>query len=90
MTFSISEPSSREHPRFAAVARQALVRNLSQNLATAGERIDSDKPLHSYGVNFLLAIELRTWTAREFAAEVAVLRLGGRDGGGNRGDICED
>ncbi|KAM0794237.1 reducing type I polyketide synthase [Usnea florida] len=59
----------------AAVARQALIKKLSQSLGSAGESIDPDKPLHSYGVDSLLAIELRTWIAREFAAEMAVFEI---------------
>ena len=75
--------SARSLSEAATVARQALIKKLSQSLATAGESIDPDKPLHSYGVDSLLAIELRTWIAREFAAEVAVFEiLGGATAAG--------
>ena len=89
MTFSISESSSRAPPRFAAVARQAMVKKLSQSSASVGESTTSDKPLHSYGVNSLLAIELREWIARELAAEMAIFDFGAGDGGGSGGDVCE-
>ena len=74
-----------------ALARQALVKKLSQSLATASEGIDPDKPLHSYGVDSLLAIELRTWIAREFAAEVAVFEiLGGATAAGMGATIARN
>ncbi len=36
------------------------------------EAVDIHKPLHTYGVDSLLAVELRNWIGREFQADVAV------------------
>lgn len=58
-----------------SIALQALIKKLSQTLSTSSEGIDPDKPVHSYGVDSLLAIELRTWIAKEFAAEMAVFEI---------------
>jgi hypothetical protein len=51
---------------------EALIRKLSKtNWALHGE-IDLAKPLAAYGVDLLLAVELRSWLAREFGADVAL------------------
>lgn len=63
-----------------SIALQALIKKLSQSLSSSSEGIDANKPLHSYGVDSLLAIELRTWIAKEFLAEIPVFEiLGGAD-----------
>ena len=58
-----------------SIALQALIKKLSQTLSTPSEGIDPDKPVHSFGVDSLLAIELRTWIAKEFSAEIAVFEI---------------
>ncbi len=62
-------------PEAGSIALQALIKKLSQNLSTSSEGIDPDKPVHSYGVDSLLVIELRTWIAKEFAAEMVVFEI---------------
>jgi len=55
------------------VVVQALIWKLSKSLSTMqGKDIDIHKPLHSYGVDSLLAVELRNWISKEFLADVAV------------------
>jgi hypothetical protein len=52
---------------------QALIQKLSKSLSTMqGKDIDIHKPLHVYGVDSLLAVELRNWISKEFLADVAV------------------
>jgi hypothetical protein len=52
---------------------QALIQKLSKSLSTMKENdVDIHKPLHAYGVDSLLAVELRNWIAKEFLADVAV------------------
>ncbi|KAL9045613.1 MAG: hypothetical protein Q9214_001371 [Letrouitia sp. 1 TL-2023] len=62
-----------------SVVTQALIRKLSKSLSTMQDNeVDIDKPLHAYGVDSLLAVELRNWFAKEFQADVAVFEtLGG-------------
>ena len=61
------------------VVVQALIAKLSKSLSTIqNDEVDIDKPLHAYGVDSLLAVELRNWIAKEFQADVAVFEaLGG-------------
>ncbi|KAK3321988.1 putative polyketide synthase [Apodospora peruviana] len=60
------------------IIAEALVKRLSKSLsAMEGVEVDLHKPLHSYGVDSLLAIELRKWIAKEFKADVAVFEVVG-------------
>ena len=57
---------------------QALIKKLSKTLSTLQDgEIDVHQPLQSYGVDSLLAVELRNWIAREFQADVAVFETQG-------------
>ncbi|KAL5041185.1 hypothetical protein BDW71DRAFT_213267 [Aspergillus fruticulosus] len=62
-------------------AREVVVEGLAHKLARAlsvrPSEIDTARPLHSYGVDSLLAVELRSWIAKEFAADVAVFEIMG-------------
>ena len=61
------------------VVVQALIAKLSKSLSTMQNNdVDIYKPLHAYGVDSLLAVELRNWIGKEFQADVAVFEtLGG-------------
>lgn len=59
----------------AAVVTAALIKKLSHSFPTLDTHVDARKPLHSYGVDSLLAVELRTWLAREFGADVPVFEI---------------
>ena len=53
-----------------------LVRmKLSRMLAIEPSGIDVGKPLHTYGVDSLVAIELRNWFAKAVGADVAVFEI---------------
>ena len=43
---------------------QALVHKLSRTLSMAPEDLDVEKPMHVYGVDSLVAVELRNWFAK--------------------------
>ncbi|KAI1386965.1 uncharacterized protein F4822DRAFT_438048 [Hypoxylon trugodes] len=65
----------------ASIVVKALARKLARALSIQPEDIDAeaDQPLHAFGVDSLVAVELRNWVAKEFAADVAVFELmGGR------------
>ncbi|TVY80408.1 Highly reducing polyketide synthase azaB [Lachnellula suecica] len=56
---------------------EALVGKLSKALAIPTKDIDVTKPLHAYGVDSLLAVELRNWFAKEIKADLAVFDIMG-------------
>lgn len=61
------------------VVVQALQRRLARALGIESEDIDVEKPLHAYGVDSLVAVELRNMIGKEFVADVPVFELvGGR------------
>jgi hypothetical protein len=62
----------------AAVIVDGLVKRLARSLSSMeGVEVDIHKPLHTYGVDSLLAIELRKWIAKEFKADIAVFEVVG-------------
>lgn len=57
----------------------ALAKKLARALLIKPEDIDANQPLHVFGVDSLVAMEIKNWIAKEFMAEVAVFELmGGR------------
>ncbi|KAI9892063.1 MAG: Type I Iterative PKS [Vezdaea aestivalis] len=61
----------------SAVVTEALVRKLSKALSTPESDIDSSKPMHSYGVDSLVAVEIRNWFSKAMGADVAVFDIMG-------------
>ena len=61
----------------AAAVTAGVVQKLSYALSVPAQELDMAKPLHAYGVDSLLAIELRNYFTREFSAEVAIFDIMG-------------
>lgn len=62
----------------ASIVVEALIKKLTKSLpALQGSDVDIHKPIQSYGVDSLLAVELRNWIAKEFQADVAVFETQG-------------
>ncbi|KAJ5180539.1 polyketide synthase [Penicillium capsulatum] len=63
----------------AQIFSNAAIEMLARSLSTMqdGSSVDPDKPLQAYGVDSLLAIELRNWIFKKFDAEVAVFETQG-------------
>lgn len=61
----------------SSVVLDALAGKLSRALSISSEDIDSDQRLSSYGVDSLVAVELRNWIAKDFAADIAVYDIMG-------------
>lgn len=59
------------------VVVEGLAQKLSKVLSIPPGDIDTSKPLHSYGVDSLLAVELRGWFAKELKADVAIFEIMG-------------
>lgn len=57
---------------------QALVQRLSEATTTPPNEISRTRPLHVYGVDSLLAVELRNWFNKLFQADVAIFDLTGQ------------
>ncbi|KAI1424927.1 polyketide synthase PksD [Xylaria sp. FL1777] len=63
----------------SSLVAQSLASRLARSLAIKPEDVDIGKPLHAFGVDSLVAVELRNWISKEFAADVPVFELiGGR------------
>lgn len=59
------------------VVTDALVAKLCKALAVPSGDIDTAKPLNTYAVDSLLAVELRNWFAKEYQADVAIFEIMG-------------
>jgi zearalenone synthase (highly reducing iterative type I polyketide synthase) len=54
------------------IVTDLLIRKLAKSLQTETSEIDSGRPLHSYGVDSLVALEIRNWAILEIGAEITV------------------
>ena len=53
------------------------MQKLSKALGIEVQSIDPAQPLHAYGVDSLVGVELRTWLLKEIGAEIAVFDIVG-------------
>ncbi|KAM7211167.1 putative polyketide synthase [Rhypophila decipiens] len=57
---------------------EGLAQKMATTLAVSRDELDIQTPVHRYGVDSLVAVELRSWLAREVRCDVAVMDfLGG-------------
>jgi acyl carrier protein len=68
---------SRSAEEQAAVVVKSLSDKLARALSIEAEDIDTRKPLHAFGVDSLVAVELRNWIAKEFASDIPIYELTG-------------
>lgn len=61
----------------AAVVVDALAKKLARALAIKPDDVDVTQPLHAFGVDSLVAVELRNWMGKQFAADVPVFEIMG-------------
>ena len=57
------------------VALEAFMSKVSRVLSVEVSNLDPARPLHAYGVDSLVAVELRSWLAKELKAEVSVFDM---------------
>ncbi|KAK7906589.1 hypothetical protein PG985_016326 [Apiospora marii] len=57
------------------VVLEAFLSKLSRILSVGEAELSPAKPLHAYGVDSLVAVELRSWFAKEVAADLTVLDM---------------
>lgn len=62
-------------PSQAEVVIADLVHKLAKALSMAHTEIDITRPLHKYGIDSLMAVELRNWFAKLFRTDVAVFEI---------------
>lgn len=56
---------------------KALAQKLARSMSISPDDVELNKPLSSYGVDSLMAVELRNWISRDFQASVAVFDIMG-------------
>lgn len=56
---------------------QGLRRKLAKQLWIPEEDIDIERPVHSYGVDSLVAVELRYWLAKEVRSDLSIFEIMG-------------
>jgi NADPH:quinone reductase-like Zn-dependent oxidoreductase/NAD(P)-dependent dehydrogenase (short-subunit alcohol dehydrogenase family) len=59
----------------AKVVTGAMVAKVAKSLQTAQSEIDEGRPLHAYGVDSLVAVEIRNWIFKEIKAEITVFDI---------------
>ncbi|KAK4234008.1 polyketide synthase [Achaetomium macrosporum] len=59
------------------IVRRALASKLVRAMLIAPEDVEPTKPLSAYGVDSLMAVELRNWFGKEFGTNVAVFEIMG-------------
>jgi hypothetical protein len=62
----------------AKYVEEALQHQLSSMMSVPKEEFDPHKPLQAYGVDSLIAVEIRTWISKSMGADVAVFDILGR------------
>lgn len=63
----------------ADIVVNALIQRVSKTMPISEGKIDVDRPINSYGVDSLTAVDLRNWIGTEFGHDIAVFEiLGGK------------
>lgn len=76
LDYSSALAAARDSPAAAArVIASAVQSKLARTLHMPEQDIETQKPMHTYGVDSLVAVELRYWFQRELRAEVSVFEL---------------
>ncbi|KAG9235384.1 polyketide synthase [Amylocarpus encephaloides] len=57
------------------VVLDALLEKLTKVLSVDMAELDPSRPMHAYGVDSLVAVELRTWMAKEIGSDVSVFEM---------------
>ena len=59
----------------AKYIEEAIQHQLLSMMAVPKEEFDANKPLQAYGIDSLIAIEIRAWIAKRMAADVAIFDI---------------
>ncbi|KAH8883307.1 phenolpthiocerol synthesis polyketide synthase ppsA [Thozetella sp. PMI_491] len=77
--------ATRDLEEAALLVTEATIKKLARALSIPEQDIDSTKTMHSYGVDSLVAAEMRNWIAKEMKADVAVFDIMGNTSLANLG-----
>lgn len=64
-----------DHAAAANIITGALVQKTAEILRIPLEEVDASRPMYSYGVDSLVALEVRNWITRELKANLALLDI---------------
>lgn len=59
----------------ARIVSAALAEKLARAMMMSADNVDPDRPLSAYGVDSLMAVELRNWIVREFGAVLGMWEM---------------
>ncbi|RCI07613.1 hypothetical protein L249_1652 [Ophiocordyceps polyrhachis-furcata BCC 54312] len=59
----------------ADIASEALAQRTSAVICTPEDRLDAHKPMHSYGIDSLSAIDIRNWVGQVFNVDLPVFEI---------------
>lgn len=71
-----------------SIVSEELAKKLSLSLMIPATDIDPGKALHFYGVDSLVAVELRNWFAKELHADIAIFEILGNKGCDDLGSLA--
>jgi len=54
---------------------EALVKRVAKTVSLTEERLDLNRPMHTYGVDSLTAVDLRNWFVKTLATDIAVFEI---------------
>lgn len=57
------------------IVASRIAATLSKSLQVPSEEIDTGRPLYFYGVDSLMAIEMRSWIVKEFVSDVSLFDI---------------
>lgn len=76
LSYRLTEAGKKQDGDLAKrIVVEALVAKLADILSVPASEIDSKRPLYSYGVDPLVALEVRNWVTREMKANMALLDI---------------
>lgn len=70
--FFASKPTAAE---VASAVRDALATKLAETMLMSRDEIDMAAPIHSFGVDSLVAVEIRNWLSNELRSDVAIFHI---------------
>ncbi|KAI0904659.1 KR domain-containing protein [Ustulina deusta] len=73
--FALLFKQATDPKRRADIVVEAIVTRMARALSIVNEDVDPGKTLSSYGMDSLMAVELRNWIGRDFRASVAVFDI---------------